>query len=403
MKTGSPGESSFSLRQWVDSSQTLRVLLFFLFCSLTFFHSISLSLADEISIDRQLEKRQKEMKALKKRLLENKRRIIQVRGRRQKLKKKILSLKVRAEEFHLKIERLQIREIRDKLAIRRVQHAIDRLDTIVDADLREKGSLESVLLSRKAEQALSRMDGVDIVPESVVHSYVLSDQSQRLSSLVHGYRHKEHHLKGSRSQLKDLEKREVSLLKRQQAEESGLTTKMEHIKTEIAQLRKQEGSIHADNKSILRRRKKLMELIVRLERRRRREGRREIHRNPPVLGRSHFLWPLRGKIIEPFGTFHDGIDIAAPIGEKVRAAWSGKVLFARSYTGYGRLIILSHGNHLYTLYGHLDRLYAREGEHVPAGKVLGTVGRGGTKGKSTLFFGVTHRGHPMSPMRFLTH
>ena len=149
MKTGSPGESSLSPRQWMDSSRTLRVLIFFLFCSLTFFHSTSLSLADETSIDRQLEKRQKEMNALKKRLLENKHRIILVRGRRHKLKKKILSLKVRAEEFHLKIERLQIREIRDKQAIRRVQHAIDRLDTIVDADLREKGSLESVLLSER--------------------------------------------------------------------------------------------------------------------------------------------------------------------------------------------------------------------------------------------------------------
>ncbi len=375
-------------------------LFLLLFCAVV--AEISPAMANEASVDRQLEKRQKEMEALKKRLLDNKRRIVQVRGRRHRLRKKILSLRVRAEEFHLKIERLQIREIRDRQAIRRVQHAIDRLDTIVDADLREKGSLESVLLSRKAEQALSHMDGVDIVPESIVHSYVLSDQSQHLATLVHGYRHKEHHLEGSRSQLKSLERREVLLLKRQQAEESGLSAKMKHIQTEIARLKKQEGSIHADNRSILRRRKKLMELIARLEKHRQRVGRPEVYRNPPVLGRSRFLWPLRGKIIEPFGTFHDGIDIAASIGEKVKAAWSGKVLFARDYSGYGRLIILSHGNHLYTLYGHLDRIYAREGQHVAAGRVLGTVGRGGTKGKSTLFFGVTHRGHPMSPMRFLS-
>lgn len=399
LRSSAGGESC--PRQRLAARRFVRAVLLILFLVFSVAIALPPAMAGDPSVDRQLEKRQKEMEALKKRLLDNKRRIVQVRGRRHKLRKKILSLRVRAEEFHLEIERLQIREIRDRQQIRRVQRAIDHLGTIVDADLREKGSVESVLLSRKAEQALSHMDGVDILPESIVHSYVLSDQAHHLDSLVHGYRHKEHHLEGSQSQLKSLEKKEVSALRRQQGEESRLSSKMEHIKREIARLKKQEGSIHADNRSILRRRQKLMALISRLEKKRRSSGREEVYRHPPVLGRSRFLWPLRGKIIEPFGTFHDGIDIAAAIGEKVKAAWSGKVLFARDYTGYGRLIILSHGNHLYTLYGHLDRIFAREGQRVSAGRVLGTVGRGGTKGKSTLFFGVTRRGHPMSPMRFL--
>lgn len=374
---------------------------FFILIIFFFTPIIDRARADEASVDRQLSKRQKEMESLKRRLLDNKRRIAKVRGRRHKLRSRILSLRVRAEEFNLKIERLQIREIKDRQAIRRVERAIGHLDTVVAADLREKGSLESVLLSRKAEQALSRIDGVDIVPEGVVHSYLLSDQTHRLSDLVHGYRHKEHHLEGSRDQLRTLRNREVSLLRSQQAEEAGLTRKMAHIREEIARLKKKEGSIHADNKTILKRRRELMALIVRLEHRRRILGRREVYKHPPVLGKSRFIWPLRGEVVERYGTFHDGIDIAASIGQQVKAAWSGKVLFARDYSGYGRLVILSHGNHLYTLYGHLDRIYAREGQRILAGKVLGTVGRGGTKGRSTLFFGVTRRGHPLSPMRFL--
>lgn len=386
-----------------DVFRTLSFFFPFLFALILVLspHSVNMAQADGDSVDRQLSKRQKEMESLKRRLLENKRRIARVRGRRHKLRGRILSLRVRAEEFKLKIERLQIREIKDRQAIRRVQRAIEHLDTVVAADLREKGSLESVLLSRKAEQALSRIDGVDIDPETVVHSYLLSDQTHRLTTLVHGYRHKEHHLEGSRDQLRTLRNREVSLLRHQQAEEAGLTRKMAHIREEIARLKKKEGSIHADNKTILKRRRELMALIVRLEHRRHALGRREVYRHPPVLGKSRFLWPLRGEVVEAYGTFHDGIDIAASIGQRVKAAWPGKVLFARDYSGYGRLVILSHGNHLYTLYGHLDRIYAREGQRIGAGGILGTVGRGGTKGRSTLFFGVTRRGHPLSPMGFL--
>lgn len=343
------------------------------------------------------------MRTLKLRLAKNKDRLRRYKGRRLKLKVRILKLRVKLESFHLQVERLQIREIQDRQAIRRLDRAMAHLGVIVDADLREKGSLESRLLTRLAEVSLSRLDGTDIQPDLILRSNILADQTTHLDSLLHGYRNKENRLRLSRAQLKTIQNHEKRLLENREKEEARLKRKMTGTQSEIARLKKKEEAIAQDNRSILRRRRKLMNLIARLERMRRRTSASERFAHPPVPGHTVFQWPVHGRIIERFGPFHDGIDIAAGVGSRVRAAWPGKVLFARAYTGYGRLVILAHGDHLYTLYGHLDHIFAKEGQRIPEGGILGTVGRGGTRGRSTLFFGVTRRGKPMSPMGFLSH
>lgn len=353
------------------------------------------------SIEQALASRQKEMRSLRARLARNKKKLKAYRGKRLELKVKILKLRVRMEEFHVKVENLHIKEIRDRRAIKRLDQAIAHLDEVIQADLVQKDSLDSRLLKHRAEMALSQMDGSDISPDIALRTYVISGQTHKLTHLVTQYRSRKTRLQESQVELKKIKDHEEKLLRSREAEEIRLRGNMKSTQEEIARLRKMEKSIHEDDRSILLRRRKLMALISRLERKRRLEHRHEVYRNPPVPGHSTFLWPVEGKVVETYGPFHDGIDIAARIGSRVHAAWSGKVLFARVYSGYGHLVILEHGNHLYTLYGHLDRIYAHEGQHVQAGGILGTIGRGGTRGQSTLFFGVTRHGKPLSPMGFL--
>jgi len=340
------------------------------------------------------------MNHLKARLEKNKKRLKSYRGKRLKLKVRILKLRLRVEEFHLKIEKLHIKEIRDRRAIHRLEKTIAHLDEVIDADLQQKGSLESRLLSRRAEIALSGIDGTDISPIDVTRSLVLSKETRHLDHLVHRYRHKKNRLNESRRLLAGIRDQEERLLRRREAKEAGFKRDMSSIQNKIVSLKQREESIHDDNRQILIRRRKLMNLILKLERLRKLHH-QEVYRHPPVLGHSRFRWPVVGRVVEKYGTFHDGIDIAAKVGSRVHAAWAGKVLFARPYSGYGRLVILEHGNHLYTLYGHLDQIYAHEGQHVSVGRIIGTVGQGGTQGTPTLFFGVTRHGKPLSPMNFL--
>ena len=76
---------------------------------------------------------------------------------------------------------------------------------------------------------------------------------------------------------------------------------------------------------------------------------------------------------------HMGTDYAAPVGTPVRAAGEGHVSFAGQRGGYGNAVVLSHGNDIATLYGHLSRFakQLRVGTHVQQGEVIGYVGMSG--------------------------
>jgi len=98
---------------------------------------------------------------------------------------------------------------------------------------------------------------------------------------------------------------------------------------------------------------------------------------------------------------HEGIDIPAPRGTPIRAAAAGVVLEARSFRGYGRTVIIDHGNGLRTLYAHCSRLSVRRGDLVESGQTIAYVGSTGRSNAPHLHFAVMHRGAYRNPMAFL--
>ena len=76
---------------------------------------------------------------------------------------------------------------------------------------------------------------------------------------------------------------------------------------------------------------------------------------------------------------HRGVDYAAPRGTAVRATGSGRVSFVGRKSGYGKTIVLTHGNGYSTLYAHLSRYAkgARKGKQVRQGQLIGYVGSTG--------------------------
>ena len=75
---------------------------------------------------------------------------------------------------------------------------------------------------------------------------------------------------------------------------------------------------------------------------------------------------------------HRGVDYAAPSGTPVRAAGEGRVTFRGWQNGYGNVVILQHGGHYSTLYGHMSRFAGiGVGQHVGQGQTIGYVGMTG--------------------------
>ena len=100
----------------------------------------------------------------------------------------------------------------------------------------------------------------------------------------------------------------------------------------------------------------------------------------------HFCMPTKSRAITSnfghrWGKAHKGLDIKVYVGDTIRAAFSGKVRVVRyNRGGYGKYIVIRHGNGLETIYGHLSRQLVEENQEVRAGDVIGL---GGNTGRST--------------------
>ncbi len=95
------------------------------------------------------------------------------------------------------------------------------------------------------------------------------------------------------------------------------------------------------------------------------------------------------------GTEGPGLEIRAPAGSIVRAAFAARVAFADRYGPYGRIVILDHGDRYYTVSGNLDGIDVKIGQDVAAGDRIGTVGDDGSG--SMLYFEVRHGSQTVAP------
>jgi septal ring factor EnvC (AmiA/AmiB activator) len=127
--------------------------------------------------------------------------------------------------------------------------------------------------------------------------------------------------------------------------------------------------------------------------------------------RTRLPWPLEGQVLTRFGmqrhpqfgtmVFRRGIEIQAREGESVRAVRDGQVAYADWYKGYGKLMILDHGDGFYTLYGNLSQLGLNKGDQVARGQVLGLAGETGSLKGSKLYFEIRRNGEAQDPLQWL--
>jgi septal ring factor EnvC (AmiA/AmiB activator) len=112
-----------------------------------------------------------------------------------------------------------------------------------------------------------------------------------------------------------------------------------------------------------------------------------------------------GRTTDPrFGTItlQRGLDLRAPQGTPVRAVWDGKVVHAGWFKGYGNLIIVDHGDGVFSLMAHLDQLQRAVGDAVRRGDEVGTVGDTGSLKGAYLYFELRDRQKPLDPERWLS-
>ena len=129
--------------------------------------------------------------------------------------------------------------------------------------------------------------------------------------------------------------------------------------------------------------------------------------NLPSAG--SLIWPAGGPVVAAFGwknvdaggqVLSDGIEISAPIGSPVRAAYAGMVTAVRMSPSYGMVIEVDHGNRLVTLYGRCDEALVAPRQRINQGQLLAQVARP-EEGRSQLYFEVRLSGQAVDPLYWL--
>jgi murein DD-endopeptidase MepM/ murein hydrolase activator NlpD len=132
---------------------------------------------------------------------------------------------------------------------------------------------------------------------------------------------------------------------------------------------------------------------------------RALRRRPPRSPLRMSRPVLQRRIGDRFGPrgnrFHAGLDFPAPYGWNVRAARHGTVRFVGWISGFGRTVIVGHGHHTRTLYGHLSAATVHRGERVRRGERIARVGSTGFATGPHLHFEVIVRGAEVDPLTAL--
>jgi murein DD-endopeptidase MepM/ murein hydrolase activator NlpD len=123
------------------------------------------------------------------------------------------------------------------------------------------------------------------------------------------------------------------------------------------------------------------------------------------------IWPCIGRVTSTFGfrihplyssnEFHSGIDIANNRNTPIYATADGSVRLCDWQAGYGRLVIIDHGNNYKTYYGHLHKILVKTGDRISRGQLIGLMGSTGTSTGNHVHYEVQCGGHSINPVKFL--
>ena len=121
-----------------------------------------------------------------------------------------------------------------------------------------------------------------------------------------------------------------------------------------------------------------------------------------AVAHDKFRWPLRGPIISVFTEGHDGIDIAAAVGEWVHAAADGVCIYAgEDMKSYGKLVVIRHANGYVTTYADNSELDVKEGDAIKRGQIIAKSGDSGDVASPRLHFELRKDGKPIDPTKYL--
>ncbi|NOX19664.1 MAG: peptidoglycan DD-metalloendopeptidase family protein [Nitrospirae bacterium] len=214
-------------------------------------------------------------------------------------------------------------------------------------------------------------------------------------------------------------------LARLQRQNRKYTKLLKRLSAQEAELRKQEDSLRQSKKkkrqllASIRREKSLYKKMIAELKAQSRKLRKLIEESEKQKflfkgfskRKRKLMWPVRGVVVIPYGSyrdpkfktpvFHNGIHIKTSEDAIVRAVYGGKVVFADWFKGYGKVVIVNHGEGYHTVYANLSEIFLNKGDIIKEGDQIGRVGESSTINAPDLYFEVRYKGRPLNPLHWL--
>jgi len=351
-------------------------------------------------IEKDLTQKKKDLKDIKKKLSLTKEKEKKIQGQETSI---LESLHTMETELYKKEKELKEMEARLGRTKERLQQTKNQIVTLNQGMERTKGELFSRLI------ALYKMERIP--PET----FLLTSQSYldllRIDKFLRVIIHFDAHLIDTYRYQVALKSRYQEGLIQDQFQWERNISEVEKKKNEIEKVRKSKQALlkSIQNQKVVyqkvigeleTRTKELQTLIDKLER----------EKSLLAYGKSKYETlkgkltpPVQGKVISLFKEKgQNGIEIKASMGTEIRAILPGKVLYAEWFKGFGNLVIIDHGDHMFTIYGYASELLKKEGDIISQGESIALVGSSGSLKGPCLYFEIRHQGKPQDPMHWIS-
>ena len=338
-------------------------------------------------------------------------------------KKQRDSLKSKALELAHELERLKAETVKVAAAIQGHETAVlDLEDRLVELALAEKDKL--VLLSQRREQfghvlmALQRM--ARHPPEAMIAAPISPSDTVRgailLRAAVPAIEDRATILRHDLTELTQARKQSVEKRLQLASVRAGLDIERQRLDDLLGQKTKLKRNTDSETlkaekriRVLVKESKNLQDLMARLEANKSKNKKPEPTKPNPSLiskARGTLPYPAIGRLVGRYGQALEtgltrkGITIETGAGAQVVVPYDGTVVFAGLFKGYGRLLIIEHGEGYHSLLAGLARIDNIIGQQVLSGEPAGIMG-GSENSPPVLYVELRRNGQPINPLPWL--
>jgi murein hydrolase activator len=195
-----------------------------------------------------------------------------------------------------------------------------------------------------------------------------------------------------------------------QSEEETLAETMKRKETILGSVKKQKTSHMRILKDLKDASNRILDIIRESEKAEKDKG--EIYAGKGFGKQKGTLpWPVEGNVAIPYGSqkdpqfntpiFRSGAFIQASADSFANAVSGGRVVFAEWFKGYGKMVIINHGDGYHTLYASLSEIFPKVGDIIKRKQAIGRVGSSGIMTSPGLYFELRYKGKPLDPLQWL--